>query len=197
MDFSFIFVGGTHGFVDDFKKQKEIILSAMPEFVLCEDLEDNVLDSKEKLKEIINKKEISNMTSFEDVERLAKLCFDKGIKLIGIDFKNFGFDDNLQRKIKNHEVLTKEEEEKLSEIVESREKNHLSKLLEYQKKTSKPLVVILGCWHLREDSLLRKNLRNYKIIAPVDENGRILFEPNKSGEIKYGEITSNDSEIKN
>ena len=77
MSFSFIFVGSTHGFADDFKKQKEVISSTLPEFVLCGDLENNVLDSKEKFNEVLNKKEISDMTSFEDVEKLVRLCLDK------------------------------------------------------------------------------------------------------------------------
>ena len=131
------------------------------------------------------------MTSFDEVEKLIKLCFEKKIKLIGIDFHNFGFDENLQRKIKNQKELIKEDEERLNKIVEEREKLHLSKILEYKSKTKRPLVIILGCWHLRENSLLRKKLKNYKIIAPLDENGGVLFEPNNS-EIKYGEIISNE-----
>src|SRR3989344_1591632 len=87
--------------------------------------------------------------------------------------------------------ILKEDEERLNKIVEEREKLHLSKILEYKSKTKRPLVIILGCWHLRENSLLRKKLKNYKIIAPLDENGGVLFEPNNS-EIKYGEIISNE-----
>ena len=47
------------------------------------------------------------MTSFGEVEKLIKLCFEKKIKLIGIDFHNFGFDENLQKKIKNQKELQK------------------------------------------------------------------------------------------
>lgn len=197
IDNSLIFIGSTHGFIDDFLKQKEIIKKINPEFVLCEELEDLKLDSKEKFLEILNKKHFSEMTQFEEVEKLIKLCFDENIKLIGIDFHNFGFDENLQRKIKNKENLTKEEEEKLNKIIALRERNHLSKISEYQKKTSKPLVIIVGCWHLRENSFLRKNLKNYKIIAPCDNKGKVLFEPKKDTKIKYCEITSNDIQTKN
>src|SRR3989344_3891932 len=132
MNFSFILIGSTHSFVDDFFKQEEIIKSLKPEFVLSEELENLKLDTEDKVKEILEKKFISDMTSFDEVEKLIKLCFEKKIKLIGIDFHNFGFDENLQKKIKN-----------------------------------------------------------YKIIAPLDENGGVLFEPNNS-EIKYGEIISNE-----
>jgi len=196
MEPSFIFIGHTHSFLDDFIKEKEIIESANPEFVLSEQLENLTLDSKEKYLEILEKRKISNMTSFKEIEKLIKLCFNKNIKLIGIDFPNFGFDINLQEKIKNKESLTEIEEEKLKKIIKEREKNHFSKILEYNKKTNLPLVIILGCWHLRKGSFLREKLDNYKIIAPLDEKGEVIFEPKEGKEIKYGEITSNGSENK-
>jgi hypothetical protein len=191
MVLSFIFIGSTHSFLDDFSKQKEIIVSVKPEFVLNEELENLKLDTEDKFKEILGKKFISDMTSFNEVEKLIDLCFEKKIKLIGIDFHNFGFDKNLQRKIKNQEDITKEEGEQLDKITEEREKRHLSKILEYKSRTKKPLIIILGCWHLRKNSLLRKKLNNYKIIAPLDESGEVLFEPSNK-EIKYGEIISNE-----
>jgi len=190
MNFSFIFVGSTHSFIDDFPKQEKIIKLMKPEFVLSEELEDLKLDTESRFKEIFEKKFISNTTSFEDVEKLIKLCFERKISLIGIDFHNFGFDNNLQRKVKSQEGLTKEEEERLNSLIEEREEHHLSKILEYKSKTKLPLIIILGCWHLRKNSLLRKRLKNYKIIAPLDEQGEVLFEPNNK-KIRYGEIISN------
>ena len=85
MDFSFIFIGNTHSFVNDFLKQKEIIELIKPEFVLSEELENLKLDTEDKFKEILKKRDISNMTSFNDVEKLIKLCFENKINLIGID----------------------------------------------------------------------------------------------------------------
>ena len=191
MSFSFIFIGSTHSFVDDFLKQEEIIELVKPEFVLNEELENLKLDTEDKFKEILEKKFISDMTSFDEVKKIIKLCFERKINLIGIDFHNWGFDKKLQKKIKNQEEFTKGEEERLNKIVEEREKHHLSKILEYKSKTKRPIIIILGCWHLRKDSLLRKRLKNYKIIAPLDENGEVLFEPSNK-EIKYGEIISNE-----
>jgi len=187
---SFIFIGSTHGFINDFSKQREVILAVRPEFVLCEELDDLVLNSKGKFEELFKKRRISNMTYFEEVEKLIKLCFEENIKLIGIDFKNFGFDMNLQKKIKNQEDLSPIEEEKLNKISSLREKKHLNKILEYKKKTSYPLVIIVGCWHLREGSLLRKKLKNYKLILPCDKNNKPLFAPNDDKNIKYLEIVS-------
>src|SRR3989344_5812565 len=130
MSFSFIFIGSTHSFVDDFLKQEEIIELVKPKFVLNEELENLKLDTEDKFKEILEKKFISDMTSFDEVKKIIKLCFEKKINLIGIDFHNFGFDKNLQKKIKNQEELTKGEEERLNKLVEEREKHHLSKILE-------------------------------------------------------------------
>ncbi len=145
MNLSFIFIGSTHSFLDDFSKQKEIINTINPEFILSEELEDLKLEQVDQFKEIFEKKFISDMTSFNEVEKLIKLCFEKKIKLIGIDFHNFGFDENLQKKIKNQKKLTREEEEKLNDLVEKREKYHLSKILEYKSKTKLPIIIILGC----------------------------------------------------
>jgi len=197
MGFSFIFIGSTHGFIDDFSKQRELIKLIKPEFVLCEELEDLKLDSKKRFNELFRKKYISDMTSFDEVKKLIRLCFDKNIKLIGIDFHNLGFDDNLQKKIKNQEKLTKEEKGKLDKITKLREKNHLSKILKYKKKTSRSIIIIIGCWHLRKGSLLIKKLKNYKVILPCDKMGNPLFAPNKNKGIKYTEMVFNDFKNKN
>jgi len=192
MDFSLIFIGSTHGFIKDFTKQEEIINSIDPEFVLVEDLEDISLDTKEKFKKLFKSRFISDMTSFSDVEDLIKLCHNKNIKLIGIDFHNFGFDKVLQEKIKKQEPLSKREQEKINKILESREKSHIKKILEYLKKTSKPLVVIVGSWHLRKGALLVKEMNNYKIIFPCDSEGNLLIEPPRDNKgIFYREITKN------
>ncbi len=191
MNHTFIFIGSTHSFLDDFSKQEEIIKLVGPEFVLSEELENLNLDTEDKFKEILEKKFISDMTSFDEVKRLIIFCSENKIHLIGIDFQNFGFDKTLKYKIKNQKELTKEEEEFIERITKKREEHHLSKISEYKEKTTKPLVIILGCWHLRKDSLLRRRLKDYKIIAPLDENGEVLFEPNNK-EIKYGEIISNE-----
>lgn len=197
MNFSFIFIGSTHSFIDDFSKQEEIIKLTDPKFVLSESLEDLKLDSEEKFKEILKKRVVSNMTSFDEVKKLIELCFDKKINLVGIDLHNFGLDDNLQRKVKNQEELTKEDEGKLDKIIKLREQLHLSRILEYRKKTTHTIIVIVGCWHLRQGSLLRRNLKNYKIIAPVDKSGEVLLAPDENKEIRYGEIVSNGHKAEN
>ncbi len=196
MDFSFIFIGSTHGFIEDFIKQKQIINLLNPEFVLCETLENLSLDTKEKFEEILKNKTISNMTSFDEIKKLIEFCYDKNLKLIGIDLENFGFDNTLQEKIKRQEKLSKKEENKIKEILKLRDKIHLEKILEYKNKTNCPLVIIIGSWHLRENSFLRNSLNNYKIFFPCDKKGNLLTEPQKDKKINYCEIIKNDKKIK-
>ncbi len=196
MDFSFIFIGSTHGFIDDFIKQKEIISLINPEFVLCENLENLSLDTKEKFEDILKNKTISNMTSFDEIKNLIELCDNKNIKLIGIDLANFGFDKTLQEKIKRQEKLSKEEENKIEEILRLRDKVHLEKILEYKNKTNRPLVIIIGSWHLRENFPLRNSLDNYKIFFPCDKKGNLLIEPQEDKKINYCEIIKNGKKIK-
>ena len=66
--------------------------------------------------------------------------------------------------IKNKEDIYQKEEDELNGIIYLREKRHIYKILEYKEKTSSPIVIIIGCWHLREGSSLRKKLKNYKLI---------------------------------
>lgn len=175
--FSFIFVGSTHRFIDDFEKQKEVIENINPEFVLCEGLENISLETEENFKDILKSKRVSNMTSFEEVEDLIKLCFKRNIKLIGIDLENFGFDSNLQDKIKNKKELSQEEEGLVDDIIKKREENQIEKIKEYGGKSNKPIIIILGSWHLREDSPIINKFDNYKMIFPCDENSNLMFEP--------------------
>jgi len=187
--FPLIFIAETHGFIDDFGKEKEIIEKYAPEFVLSEYMQDIVLDSKLKYEQILIKKKISKMVSFNEVKELIKFCYNKNIKLIGIDIKNFGFNKQIQNKIKKQEEIRGKDEKELEKIMKKREENHIKIIKRYLKKTNKPIIVLLGAWHLRENSLIRKSFKEYNIISPLDEKGNILIEPpKKSYNIKYGEF---------
>ncbi len=175
--FSIIFIGDTHGFVNDFEKQEEIIEKINPDFVLSENLQDISLDSKEKYGEILKTKKISEMVSFTEVKDLIKLCYKKNIKLIGIDLRNFGFSKELQEKVKNNQNISDNEEKEISELLKKRERHQIDIIKRFINKTKKPVVVILGSWHLREDSPIMTFFNNYKVIFPCDKNKRLLFEP--------------------
>lgn len=177
--FSFIFIGDTHGFISDFKKQKQIINNVNPQFVLSEQLQDIILDSKEKYVKILRNKKISEMVSFKEVQDLIELCYKKGIKLIDMDLRNFGFDSKLQATIKNGKKVSKKDEIKIDSIIKKRQLRQLEIIKKYKSIATKPLVIILGTWHLQENSILMNSLNNYIVIYPCDNNGSILLKPSK------------------
>lgn len=184
--FYFIFIGDTHGFIDDFKKQKEIIELVNPDFVLSELLQDYMLDSVEKYNNIFNNKQISEMVSFEEVKDLLVLCHNKKIKLIGIDFRNFGFNQKLRSIIKGEKQASKEDEVELEQIIKKRQLHHLDIINRYKNLTKRPIVIIIGSWHLIEESLLMKELDNYLIIYPCDKDNKLLIKPTKENKnIRY------------
>lgn len=172
-----ILIGSTHGYINDSFKQIEIIFKEKPEFVLSEELENLKLDSPDKFIKLMKEEKISNMTDFKDVVNLVKLCYNKDINLIGIDYKNYGFNKKLQNVVKNKVMAAKKDENDIMKIIDKRERKHLREIKKYSKLTRKPLVVIVGSWHLRDDSLLRKGLQTYEIITPCNADKIPLFEP--------------------
>lgn len=191
--FSFIFVGDSHGFINDFKKQKEIIEKVEPEFILSEQLENNVLDSEQKYKTFLKDKKSSKMTSFKEIKDLVNWGYTKKIKLIGIDFENFGLDLKLRSIIKGKGIPSKEDRIEINKILSKRNIHHLKLIRKYSKLSKKPLVILLGTWHLREESLLMKSLNNYIVIYPSNEEGKLLIEPPKDKiKIKYFQRIKNE-----
>ena len=182
--FSFLFIGDTHGAIDDFQKQKEIIEAYGPEVVLAESLQDLRLDTPKKFKEALKRRFISDNVRFDEVKELIELCQDRGIRLIGIDFHNFGLTGDLQNAVEGEPTHAQKKE--IQEIVKKRQEHHLKKIQEYEGKAKKPIVIIVGAWHLQENSLLMTGLTDYKVIFPCDPKGAMLLGP--TGEdIKYCE----------
>jgi len=177
-----IFIGDTHGFLDDFKKQEEVIKEVKPDHVLLEQLEDNTLDSPEAFKFF---KE-NRLKDFPRLNKIINLCEKESVNLIGIDFKNFGLTRHLQEIINKKLIPSIEDNENFDKIIMRRERLHIKKINEYKTKTNKPLVIILGAWHLREDSLIRKYFNRFKIIYPSDKSGKLVIEPTDE-EIIYNE----------
>jgi len=190
--FSYFFIGDTHGFLDDFLKQREIISKVNPEYVLSEQLQDLVLDSQAKYSAVLREKKISEMVAFRDVERLLRLCRARGINLIGLDLPNFGLDAALMPVVKGQRSPSKEDHERIESILRKRQAHHLALIERYRKRTKKPLVILLGAGHLSEDSFLMKSLNNYLVIYPCGEKGEVLIQPPKEGVVvSYGERTKN------
>ena len=185
-NFSFIFLGMTHGFIDDFNKQEKLIEEIKPEFVLSEDMQNISLISIEDCSSFLQNKKHSLMTSFEDVKKLVSVCNEKEIKLIGIDFENFGFSEKIANKINSKEKITKEEEKEIEELVNKREAYQIKKIKEYENKSPKPILVFLGAWHLRSDGLIVSKIKNSKIIFPANKKGEMVLEPTEE-KIVYAE----------
>ncbi len=176
---NFIFLGMTHGFIDDFTEQKKLIEEIKPEFVLSEDMQDISIISDKDYSSFLQNKKHSLMMPFEDVEKLVSLCKEKNIKLIGIDFKDFGFSKNISNKINNNEKVTKEEEKEIEELVNKREKYQIKKIKEYENKSTNTILVFLGAWHLRKGGLISNEIKNSKIIFPANKKGDLVLEPTK------------------
>ncbi|MEK6940849.1 MAG: hypothetical protein AABW49_03035 [Nanoarchaeota archaeon] len=188
--FSFIFIGDTHGFLDDFSKQKEIIKKTQPEIVLSEQLQHINLESPEDYEKIQQEKKISNMVAYEEVEKLIALCKEQSIKLKGFDLETFGFDKTLQEVIQGKRLPTHEEEQKIEEIVKKRTQHHLKLLKDNENTSQKPIIVILGTFHLIDEGEIVKTVKNSLLIRPTDKEGKLLLEPPETIEgITYTETT--------
>ncbi|MCK5149689.1 hypothetical protein KAJ87_02080 [Candidatus Pacearchaeota archaeon] len=178
-NFSFIFLGMTHGFIDDFNKQKKLIKEIKPEFIFSEDMQDISLISIGDYSSFLQNKKHSLMTSFGDVEKLVSIYKEDNIKLIGIDFENFGFSEKIANKINNKEEITKEEEKEIEKLVDKREEYHIKKISNQNNLSKKPILVFLGSWHLRSEGLIVNKIKNSKIIFPANKKGEMVLEPTK------------------
>lgn len=178
-NFSFIFLGLTHGFLDDFRKEEEVIKKTNPSVILSEEMEDKILASEGDYKNFLDKKEHSLMTNFKRMKPLVSLCQKKKIYLIGIDFKNFGFKKELITKMSHNKNLTKKEEKEIERMVQKRESYHIKKILESSKIYKKPILVFLGAWHLRKEGLIVSQIKNSRIIFPADKKGELVVKPTR------------------
>ncbi len=174
-----ILIADTHGMINTFEKQKEIIDKYKPIFVLSENMENNKVESDFEFNKIMKKKKISNMTTMEEVKELIKLCHKKNIKLIGIDFENFLIERKLQTKVNRDMKLTKEEEEELTDLAYRRENKHVKMVGKFLEISRRPLVVILGAWHLRRNSQIRKSFDHYKLVYLSNPKGEMVLGPTK------------------
>ncbi|MBU2577170.1 MAG: hypothetical protein KKF50_05630 [Nanoarchaeota archaeon] len=183
-----IFLGDTHGFINDFEKQKELIERFSPEYVLYEQLNDLELLDKEDFESLLNSKLVSNMTSFEEVENIIHLCKSKNIKLIGIDLKNFGLGEDLQKIVKGEKEPSEKEIQEIASLQEKREQTQKNKIQKYFNISKKPILVITGSWHLRKESPLR-DFPEYLLIIPTDKSGDLILGPPEDGFIKFSEVS--------
>ena len=182
-----IFLGDTHGFINDFEKQKELIERFSPEYVLYEQLNDLELTDEKDFELLLNSNSVSEMTSVEEIKDILLLCKSEGIKLIGIDLKNFGLEGKLQNIVNDGKKPSEKEVKEIESLQEKREQVQKSKIQKYLDISKKPILVITGAWHLRKESPLR-DFSRYLLIIPTDKNGELILGPPEDGFIKFTEI---------
>lgn len=181
-----LFLGLTHGFLDDFKKLKEIFKKVHPKLILHESLENVKLISSYDYKKFLKDKKISNLILLEHVQKTINFCYKKKLPLIGIDFKNYLLNKYLIDKIHLNKRLSIKEKIILKKIMRKRENHHVKLIEKYNKLSEGPILICLGSWHLRRNSILVKKFKGTKIIFPSDKNGNLLTKSIK-GKIKYVE----------
>jgi len=183
-----VFLGDTHGFINDFEKQKELIERFSPEYVLYEQLNDLELTNEKDFELLLNSNSVSEMTSVEEIKDILLLCKSKNIKLIGIDLKNFGLEGELQKIVKGEKEPSEKEMAEIESLQEKREQVQKTKIQEYLNLSKKPILVITGSWHLREKGPLR-SFTEYLLIIPTDKSGELILGPPEDGFIKFSEIS--------
>ena len=181
-----VLVTDAHGYVKTFDKIKEIIERYKPVFVLSEDMENHKVESDFEFNQFIKKNKVSNMTPVSTVKELVKLCHKNKIKLIGIDFENFLMDRKMQTKIKRNMDFTEEEDKEYWSLVHRRENKHVKMIGKFLDISRKPVVVIVGAWHLRKGSLIRKSFGHYHLVYMADSKGGMVLGPTKE-RLRWGE----------
>ncbi|MDI6738526.1 MAG: hypothetical protein QME12_08525 [Nanoarchaeota archaeon] len=187
--FFIIFIGDTHGYMDDFRMQKQVIEKVNPDYVLYEQMNNKKLVTKAEFMAMLKNKSVSTLTEVDEVRPLLKICIKNNLPLIGIDFKNFGISwaGRFKHKLDNQQSFTKKEKEELKRIYKIREKQQLRMIRQYAKKGK--IVVITGAHHLRKNSPLIKGISHFMAILPHC-NGEPAFGPvADKRKLKYGVIT--------
>ena len=172
------FVGSTHGYADDFAQQKKAILAADCEYVLSEQLQNLRAESPLEYKKLLKEK----LT--EEDRKLIVLCARNRKKLVGIDLKEFGFTKHLQAVVDGKEKATPEDKRRLNDILKRRVARQLNMTQRYTRISKKSVVVIVGAWHLRKGSPLRKAFSHYTLVYPCDKEGNMLLKPERHIEFR-------------
>lgn len=153
-----VLFGEYHGFVNQIQVQRKVIRSVLPDFFLYEMLEENKIMNNKDAKKFLsepNKKDFSVVSTYGQLKPIIRLAMNFDLPIIGCDIKNMGVDKDWRKK-----KFSREEENK---IIKKRE---LQQIKVINKYISKGLVfVVLGDYHLRENSLILSKLKNKKTIV--------------------------------
>ncbi len=182
-----LFVGDTHGFLDDMAVLRRVIITTAPAYVLAEQLQEVSLRTPAEYAAVRRRKRLSATVSIAEIQPLINLCQERGIALIGIDLQNFGFTPHLLRVVSGDCPPTPADKKALRRLATRRERHQRAMINRYAKRSTLPVVVIIGAWHLRTGSPLLKGLHHSTLIIPVDAAGNLLVEPPMNGTAHFRE----------
>src|SRR3990167_6375863 len=171
-----IFFGDTHGFAHrELDYLERTIKKFEPEIIFYELLENKNLDNLEKINSFLKSpenKKFSLISSYGELKGVIKLAKKYELSIIGCDLKNLG----RNKPIPINKKLTKKEIQMEAKILKKREK-HQVKIIKMALKEHKIILVIVGAYHLRKSSPLRK-MKNSRIVLPTYKDKEI-FSPEK------------------
>ncbi len=170
-----IFFGETHGFVkNEAKYIEKAIKKLKPQAILYELLEDKKLDNIEKINSFLkksDKKKFSLISLNSELKKIIKLGKKYKLPIIGCDLKNMG----RKKPIPINQRLTEKQINNEEKILKRREK-HQIKIIRKALSKYELLFIIVGAYHLRENSPLRRITKDSLIILPK-YNEKEIFSP--------------------
>lgn len=178
---SIILFGDTHGLLNEIPKIKELIKTHNPELILYELLEETTLATMEEIDNFLKnypENNFSLISKYGELFPVIKLAKKYDIPIVGCDYKDMLREDTKFRELDAKKINLKNEER----IMKKREARQLTII---KKHAHKKLLVLVGAYHLRTDSVLRNLKAN--IITPR-VNGKEIDElESLKGKLTYHE----------
>ena len=169
-----ILFGETHGFVkNELKYIEKAIKKFKPEIILYELLENKKLDNIAKINSFLKSPDgskFSLISFYREIKGVVKLSKKYKLPIIGCDLKNMG----RNKPVPINKKLTKKQIKAEEKILKKREK-HQVKVIKTALREYKRILVVIGAYHLRKNSRLRK-IWGSKIILPKYK-GKEMFSP--------------------
>jgi len=173
-----IFFGETHGFVKNEAEYMEMAIKKLkPQIILYELLEDKKLDNIVKINSFLRQsknKRFSLISSYGELKGVVELGKKYKLPIIGCDLKDMG----RNKSIPINKKLTKKEIYVERKILKKRER-HQMKVIKIVLKKYKIILVIVGAYHLRKNSPLRK-IKGSRNIIPKYKDKEIFSPKNIS-----------------
>ena len=153
-----ILFGEYHGFPGQISILRKIVKNVGADFFLYEMLEEEKILNNKDTKIFLNKSNNTNfsfISTYGQLKPIIRLARDLSLPIIGCDLKNMGCKDKDWRKNK----FSREEGKRLTH---KRELKQVSIINKYVRKGI--VFTLLGCYHLRKNSLVLPKLKSKKVI---------------------------------